>query len=103
MAMIGVIIGGFITVQAGLGYIIMFASSAGETATVLAAIDASDRHFAAIPPLHSQFSLRHNPVQGKPDAAEEHDYTRFTQQLEAPRQLPRRGAKHRHERRTLHI
>src|SRR6202011_3837725 len=28
----------FITAQAGLGYIIMFASSAGETATVLAAI-----------------------------------------------------------------
>lgn len=38
MAMIGVIIGEFITAQAGLGYIIMFASSAGETATVLAAI-----------------------------------------------------------------
>jgi NitT/TauT family transport system permease protein len=38
MAMIGVIIGEFITAQAGLGYIIMFASSARETATVLAAI-----------------------------------------------------------------
>jgi NitT/TauT family transport system permease protein len=38
MAMIGVIVGEFITAQAGLGYIIMFASSAGETATVLAAI-----------------------------------------------------------------
>ena len=38
MAMIGVIVGEFITGQAGLGYIIMFASSAGETATVLAAI-----------------------------------------------------------------
>ena len=38
MAMIGVVVGEFITAQAGLGYIIMFASSAGETATVLAAI-----------------------------------------------------------------
>jgi NitT/TauT family transport system permease protein len=38
MAMIGVIVGEFITAQAGLGYIIMFASSASETATVLAAI-----------------------------------------------------------------
>jgi len=38
MAMIGVIVGEFITAQAGLGYVIMFASSAGETATVLAAI-----------------------------------------------------------------
>ena len=38
MAMIGVIVGEFVTAQAGLGYIIMFASSAGETATVLAAI-----------------------------------------------------------------
>src|ERR1700722_12969522 len=38
LAMIGVIVGEFITAQAGLGYIIMFASSAGETATVLAAI-----------------------------------------------------------------
>jgi NitT/TauT family transport system permease protein len=38
MAMIGVIVGEFITAQVGLGYIIMFASSAGETATVLAAI-----------------------------------------------------------------
>src|SRR5271169_532323 len=38
MAVIGVIVGEFITAQAGLGYIIMFASSAGETATVLAAI-----------------------------------------------------------------
>jgi NitT/TauT family transport system permease protein len=38
MAMIGVIVGEFITAQAGLGYIIMFAASAGETATVLAAI-----------------------------------------------------------------
>jgi NitT/TauT family transport system permease protein len=38
IAMIGVIVGEFITAQAGLGYIIMFASSAGETATVLAAI-----------------------------------------------------------------
>jgi len=38
MAIIGVVVGEFITAQAGLGYIIMFASSAGETATVLAAI-----------------------------------------------------------------
>ena len=38
MAMIGAIVGEFITTQAGLGYIIMFASSAGETATLLAAI-----------------------------------------------------------------
>ena len=38
MAMIGVVVGEFITAQKGLGYIIMFASSAGETATVLAAI-----------------------------------------------------------------
>jgi NitT/TauT family transport system permease protein len=38
MAMIGVVVGEFITAQRGLGYIIMFASSAGETATVLAAI-----------------------------------------------------------------
>jgi NitT/TauT family transport system permease protein len=38
MAMIGVIVGECITAQAGLGYIIMLASSAGETATVLAAI-----------------------------------------------------------------
>ena len=38
MAMIGVVVGEFITAQAGLGYIIMFASSAGETATVLAAV-----------------------------------------------------------------
>ncbi len=38
MAMIGVIVGEFITAQKGLGYIIMFASSAGETATVLAAV-----------------------------------------------------------------
>jgi NitT/TauT family transport system permease protein len=38
MAMIGVIVGEFITAQVGLGYIIMFASSAAETATVLAAI-----------------------------------------------------------------
>ena len=37
MAMIGVIVGEFITAQVGLGYIIMVASSAGETETVLAA------------------------------------------------------------------
>jgi NitT/TauT family transport system permease protein len=38
MAMIGVVVGEFITAQRGLGYIIMFAAGAGETATVLAAI-----------------------------------------------------------------
>jgi NitT/TauT family transport system permease protein len=38
MAMIGVIVGEFITAQQGLGYIIMFASSAGETALVFASI-----------------------------------------------------------------
>jgi NitT/TauT family transport system permease protein len=38
MAMIGVVVGEFITAQHGLGYIIMFAAGAGETATVLAAI-----------------------------------------------------------------
>jgi NitT/TauT family transport system permease protein len=38
MVMIGVVVGEFITAQHGLGYIIMFASGAGETATVLAAI-----------------------------------------------------------------
>ncbi|MBV9825160.1 MAG: ABC transporter permease [Alphaproteobacteria bacterium] len=38
MAMIGVVVGEFITAQQGLGYIIMFASAAGETATVLAAV-----------------------------------------------------------------
>jgi len=38
MAIIGVSVGEFITAQARLGYIIMFASFAGETATVLAAI-----------------------------------------------------------------
>ena len=38
MAMIGVIVGEFVTAQQGLGYIIMFASSAGETAVVFAAI-----------------------------------------------------------------
>jgi NitT/TauT family transport system permease protein len=38
VAIIGVIIGEFVTAQEGLGYIIMFASSAGETALVFAAI-----------------------------------------------------------------
>jgi NitT/TauT family transport system permease protein len=38
MAMIGVVVGEFITAQRGLGYIIMFAAGASETATVLAAI-----------------------------------------------------------------
>ena len=37
-AVIGVVLGEFITAQAGLGYIIMFGSSAAETALVLAAI-----------------------------------------------------------------
>jgi NitT/TauT family transport system permease protein len=38
MAMIGVVVGEFITAQHGLGYISMFAAGASETATVLAAI-----------------------------------------------------------------
>lgn len=38
MAMIGVIVGEFVTAQQGLGYIIMFASSAAETALVFAAL-----------------------------------------------------------------
>lgn len=38
MAMIGIIVGEFVTAQRGLGYIIMFASSAAQTALVLAAI-----------------------------------------------------------------
>ncbi len=38
VAMIGVVVGEFVTAQEGLGYIIMFASSAGETALVFAAI-----------------------------------------------------------------
>jgi NitT/TauT family transport system permease protein len=38
MTMIGVIVGEFVTAQEGLGYIIMFASSAAETALVFAAI-----------------------------------------------------------------
>ncbi len=38
MAMIGVVVGEFVTAQEGLGYIIMFASSAAETALVFAAI-----------------------------------------------------------------
>lgn len=38
MAIIGVIVGEFVTAQAGLGYIIMMASSAGDMALVLAAI-----------------------------------------------------------------
>lgn len=37
-AMIGVVVGEFVTGQEGLGYIIMFASSVGETALVFAAI-----------------------------------------------------------------
>jgi len=72
MAMIGVIVGEFITAQAGLGYIIMFASSAGETATVLAAIvllpsrnrvraSDSDRHLA-IPPLVLEHSCSLSPI-----------------------------------------
>ena len=38
MAMIGVIVGEFVTAQAGLGYIIMMASSAADTALAFAAI-----------------------------------------------------------------
>jgi NitT/TauT family transport system permease protein len=38
MAMIGIIVGEFITGQQGLGYVIMFASSAGESAPLYAAL-----------------------------------------------------------------
>lgn len=38
MSVIGIIVGEFITAQAGLGYLIMFGSSAGETAVVFAAM-----------------------------------------------------------------
>jgi NitT/TauT family transport system permease protein len=38
MAMIGVIVGEFITSQAGLGYLIIFATSRAETAVIMAAI-----------------------------------------------------------------
>ena len=38
MAMIGVIVGEFITAQAGLGYLIVFATSRAETAVIIAAI-----------------------------------------------------------------
>lgn len=38
MAVIGVVVGEFVTAQAGLGYIVMFASSAAETALAFAAI-----------------------------------------------------------------
>jgi len=38
MAVIGIVIGEFVTAQAGLGYLVMFASSAAETALALAAI-----------------------------------------------------------------
>jgi NitT/TauT family transport system permease protein len=38
MAMIGVIVGEFITSQAGLGYLIVFATSRAETAVIIAAI-----------------------------------------------------------------
>jgi NitT/TauT family transport system permease protein len=38
MAMIGIIVGEFVTAQAGLGYIIMMASSGGDTALTFAAI-----------------------------------------------------------------
>jgi NitT/TauT family transport system permease protein len=37
-AIIGVIVGEFITAQAGLGYLILFAASQAETALILAAI-----------------------------------------------------------------
>ncbi|QQP92808.1 ABC transporter permease (plasmid) [Skermanella sp. TT6] len=38
MAVIGIVVGEFVTAQAGLGYIIMFASSAAETALAFAAV-----------------------------------------------------------------
>ncbi|EWY37198.1 hypothetical protein N825_20945 [Skermanella stibiiresistens SB22] len=38
MSVIGIVVGEFVTAQAGLGYIIMFASSAAETALALAAV-----------------------------------------------------------------
>jgi NitT/TauT family transport system permease protein len=38
MAMIGVIVGEFITAQAGLGYLIIFATSRAETGVIMAAI-----------------------------------------------------------------
>jgi NitT/TauT family transport system permease protein len=38
MALLGVVIGEFVTAQQGLGYLVMFAASLGETALVLAAI-----------------------------------------------------------------
>ena len=38
MTMIGVIVAEFVTAQEGLGYLIMFATSAAETALVFAAI-----------------------------------------------------------------
>jgi NitT/TauT family transport system permease protein len=38
MTMIGVVVGEFVTAQEGLGYLIMFATSAAETALVFAAI-----------------------------------------------------------------
>lgn len=38
VAMIGVVVGEFVTAQQGLGYIIMFASSSAETALVFAAV-----------------------------------------------------------------
>jgi NitT/TauT family transport system permease protein len=39
-AIIGVVVGEFITAQAGLGYLILFAASQAETALILAAIAA---------------------------------------------------------------
>ncbi|WP_149538882.1 ABC transporter permease [Siccirubricoccus phaeus] len=38
MALLGVVIGEFVTAQQGLGYVVMFGASLGETALVLAAI-----------------------------------------------------------------
>ncbi len=38
MVLLGVVIGEFVTAQAGLGYIVLFASSIGETALVFAAL-----------------------------------------------------------------
>ncbi|MCO6417813.1 hypothetical protein JYK14_16820 [Siccirubricoccus sp. KC 17139] len=38
MALLGIVIGEFVTAQQGLGYVVMFGASLGETALVLAAI-----------------------------------------------------------------
>ena len=38
LTLLGIVIGEFVTAQQGLGYLVMFAASLGETALVLAAI-----------------------------------------------------------------